>query len=94
MTTTLSPQTQSLLGGELLFTAEDLGRAIELYEVNRSQRGDTATTAKQRAISDMTTLIEAKLELASIGAIAVDWQTGQIMAHRAALAEWSAEDTK
>lgn len=79
-------------GTELLFTADDISRAIEMFMVNMLQRCDDHTTAKQRAISDMTAFIEAKVELASVGALPVDWQTGQIMAHRAALAEWHGED--
>ena len=79
-------------GTELMFTAEDLSRAIEMFLVNMLQRCDDHKTAKQRAIRDMTAFIEAKVELVECGALPVDWQAGQIMAHRAALAEWNAED--
>lgn len=79
-------------GTELLFTAEDLNRTIEMFLVNILQRCDDHKTAKQRAISDMTAFIEAKVELVSEGALPMDWQAGQIKAHREALAEWTAED--
>ncbi|MCA0453399.1 MAG: hypothetical protein LCI00_05450 [Chloroflexi bacterium] len=81
-------------GTELLFTAEDMNRAIEMFCVNLVQRCEDRHTAKQRAISDMTALIEAKVELVSVGALPVDWQAGQIMAHREALAAWTAEDVQ
>lgn len=74
-------------GTEVLFTTDDLRRVIELFVVNVLQRHDDLITAKKRAIADMTELIESKVELVQAGVVPLDWQSGQIIAHRDALAE-------